>query len=367
MRMLDKNVMAEKSYAKKVSIVIITHNRSSFVRQFVTSMKMLGFSGHLIVSESSEEIHLNKTKGILSGEEYPFRVTHVYAQKKIGDTISNSMNDCFKAGVEFIDTEYAMLSCDDDIPVPQTLDYFEKFLDSKSKYNGITGDYVWYDVDVAYRKKKDKNKIMSLFWDKSSARGRRSGQNPSFGLKGNTAAKRLDEYIHSLFHTMFVLVRANTLLSIIPDNANTITYPHFCADYNWMFSIAMAGKIKHKKLPYIIRQFHGKNLSIKDENHPFPKYSEAMLSEAWPDDSRKFINNIKNYLIEFDRLDEKEAAELALCAYKKITILRLQAEIGIAPKPLKSENKYTSNLRYKIPFSAQYKTYKNAVSIIQDQ
>jgi glycosyltransferase domain-containing protein len=282
-------------YAKNVSIVVITHQRPQFVRTFVKSLNDMRFAGHLILAESSNAETFQETANEVGTVAPTFRVTHLSVPKLQGQTPSSSMNSCLKAGVAKIDTKYALLSCDDDIPLPDTLGKFEKFLDENPDYNGVTGDYVWYDTDEKARtfskRPKAIENLLSFLWRFENTRGRRSGRNMTFSIESNTAGERLNEYVDKLFHTMFTLVRAETLNKIIPDNADQIQFPHFYADYAWMFAIAAAGKIKTLPYPYIIRLYHGENLSTQNEKHPFPTYTQAMLGSAGGSDSKLFVRN----------------------------------------------------------------------------
>lgn len=358
-------------YADDTSIVIITHNRPAFVRRFAGSLELLDFGGHLIIAESSDDNNYSTSKKYLSELSLNYEVKHIHTSKSDSQTVSHSMNESFKAGISEISTEYAMMSCDDDIPIPLTLHIFQQFLKENKSYNGANGDYVWFDIDCIQSEPKNTKpgilKNLFSFIDNTNTSGRRKGINGSFELEGETAGERLNNYVNDIFHTMFTVVRSNTLTSIIPSNFDQIAFPHFSADYNWMISIALHGKIRHFSQPQIIRQFHGKNLSIKDENHPFPSYLDGMLSENWGSDSTKFINNIANTICEIDKMDYNNAHKYAIDAYRKITIQRLSGKFRHENKiniQLKQILKKIYLLKYRIIFFKNYKIYSNAVSTI---
>ena len=335
------------SFAKEVSIVVISHNRTFFLNILINSLANLNFGGHLIITESSDKLNFNKTKNIVS-KINKFQISHISVPKEKGETISQSMNACFIEGIKRINTKYSMLTCDDDIPVPETLEKFEKFLNSNISFNGVCGDYVRYLPENKKSIKLSKvnliNKLLVKTWHfksriKESLIGRLLIPNSSI-LK-NSAQERLDEYIDSFFHTMFVLVRSETHKKIIPKNYKELKFPHFVADYNWMLSIVIAGRIKKIYKPQIIRIFHGKNLSIRNENHPFPTLTQSILEDYWGSDSRKFIKNIANLVSFYDDLRINEALIIAKKVYLKIVFKRIHTELKI--QDLKSLNKLSFN------------------------
>jgi len=351
--------------ASNVSVVIFTHNRSSFVQRFAGSLDAMDYGGHLIIAESSDSANFSKTKAYLSALNVDFKITHLYVEKMEGETVSQSMNNCIREGVSKISSKYAMLSCDDDIPVPVTLQKCEDFLNDNTDYNGANGEYVWYDVEIEDwgQAKPPIFKYLFPFWVYNFDSGRRRGLNGSYNLEGRTATERLQKYVRKLFHTMFVVVRAETLNNIIPENSNQISFPHFAADYCWMFSIAMMGNIKHFKQPQIIRQFHGKNLSIQNASHPFPSYLEGLLQDTWGSDSRMFVNYISSVLASRDKLEHKIAYLHALDAYREITVKRLTVSSRTGNKftgLLKALYMKVSTFKYKISFSKSSKIYNYA-------
>lgn len=325
-------------YAKEVSIIVTTHNRPKFLKIFSSTLENLNFGGHLIIAESSDIKTYNQSEHYLKPIK-KFKITHISIPKKDGESISQSINKCFLEGISKIDTKYSMLTCDDDIPVPSTLEKSQNFLNSNQTYNGICGDYVFFDSDSNFRNSSFGPKllinIIEKFWKLKNGRtrlGLRNLQQISNPIESNSADGRLEEYIKSFFHTMFVLVRSDTHKKIIPSNYMTITFPHFIADYNWMFTIAIAGKIKKITLPQIIRIHHGENLSSQD-NHPYPKLSDAITQSYWGPDSLKFIDNITEVLKSFSSMPKLKLKSLAREAYLKMIIKRIEWDLDGPFKP----------------------------------
>lgn len=340
------------SFAKEVSIVVISHNRTFFLNILINSLANLNFGGHLIITDSSDKLNFNKTKTIVSSIN-KFQISHISVPKEKGETISQSMNACFVEGIKRINTKYSMLTCDDDIPVPETLEKFEKFLNANPSFNGVCGDYLRYlpknKKSIELSRSNLINNLLAKTWHlksriKESLIGHLIIRNS--GILKNSVQERLDEFIDSFFHTMFVLVRSETHKKIIPENYRELKFPHFVADYNWMFSIAIAGRIKKIYKPQIIRIFHGKNLSIRNEKHPFPHLTDAILEDYWSSDSREFIKNIANLVSFYGDLGIKESLIIAKKTYLKIVFKRIYSDSKIQDlniQDLKSLNKLTFN------------------------
>ncbi|WP_296590699.1 TIGR00180 family glycosyltransferase [Methylophaga sp.] len=345
--------------AQNVSIVVITHNRSKFIARMALALNKLDFGGKLIVSESSSEENFIKSQNLIKNLNLEIQITHIHTPKNKEMTISQSMNFSFQEGIKGIETDYAMLTCDDDIPIPETLEKCQKFLDEQGSYNGVNGELPWYEINSA----SEKNNIFHFLGLKSRVKCNRT-----FGLEETTALGRLDQYLQNFYHTMFTVVRVTTYQNIFPPNTNEISFPHFCADYNWMFGIALTGKIKHFDEPQVVRQFHGENLGIKGENHPFPSYIESLATPSWSNDARLFKNNLTTLIMNLDTISEEEASKAALEALRKITILRLyKAEKNLNLKVIL--NRIKSELlfmRYRLPISNNYKLYQNTISALTE-
>lgn len=343
--------------AKNISIVVITHNRSKFIARMVYSLNAMDYGGCLIIADSSSPQLFGETKIRLAEIPVGFVVKHLHIPKSTGMSISQSMNASFEEGVRNIQSKYAMLTCDDDIPIPTTLESFEKFLDTNSQYNGVNGELAWYDLNSHVMR----SRVLGFLGIHGSVRC-----NPTYEVDGETASQRLDGYLDNFFHTMFSIVRVETYENIFPENTNEISFPHFCADYNWMFGIALTGKIKHFKEPQVIRQMHGNNLGIKGPSHPFPSYLESLIDSNWGRDANMFVNNLASLIGRVDGLSIEESLAIAMDGFRRLTVLRLsKPKKGPFYKRIFDRLLLEMNLvQYRFSLFGKYKLYKNAVSLI---
>ena len=130
-------------FAKNISIVVITHNRTKFMARLAGSLDNMNFGGCLIIAESSSKKGFLETKKKLLDLNLDVKIKHIHIPKDKGMTISQSMNKSLEKGINLIKSDYAMLTCDDDIPLVDTLEKCEKFLNHNKQYNGVNGELVW--------------------------------------------------------------------------------------------------------------------------------------------------------------------------------------------------------------------------------
>ena len=345
-------------FAKNISIVVITHNRTKFMARLAGSLDNMNFGGCLIIAESSSKKGFLETKKKLLDLNLDVKIKHIHIPKDKGMTISQSMNKSLEKGINLIKSDYAMLTCDDDIPLVDTLEKCEKFLNHNKQYNGVNGELVWFDINLDQRSSKvrkflDPNRTASL--------------NPSFGLDKEKASERLEEYLDNFFHTMFTVVRTPTYKNIFFKNTNRISFPHFHANYNWMFGIALTGKIKHLKIPIVIRQRHEQNLGTKGSNHLFPSYLEGLITDDWGRDANIFVSNIAKLIKKIDGVSHDISIDQALEGFRRLSIIRLQKP-GKKSTFHRLKKSYFRSLiaimYYRLPFFKKYKVYKKAKSIM---
>ena len=80
------------------------------------------------------------------------------------------------------------------------------------------------------------------------------------------------------------------------------------------------------------RIHHGENLSAQD-NHPYPKLSDAITESYWGPDSLKFIDNVTEVLKDFSSMPKQKLKKLARKAYLKMIIKRIEWDLDGPFKP----------------------------------
>ena len=273
--------MKSRQLGPQTTIVILTYERKSFIEVFFHTMADQNFCGTLIIADgSSQDYHRNMIESI-GKNNWPFTFRFVNSPKKSGESIRRNMNNCIKECSKFVETKYVMLTCDDDIPVAETLNSIEKILDKNSDLGGCIGDIcnLWIDKAIFARKN---NFAKNLTWE------------PAGKIIGNTSIERFKYFAEHVFHAMFTVVRRQTFNCYVPDSALCMDLPLISAEWFWWFSVINAGPVHHVEQPILIRQRHGDNLSAKGI---LMSIEEAMKLDSWPIELEKFTAYINKKLL----------------------------------------------------------------------
>tara|TARA_A100001011_G_scaffold354186_1_gene396383 strand:+ start:1345 stop:2433 length:1089 start_codon:yes stop_codon:yes gene_type:complete len=259
--------------AKNVSIIITTYNRNNFIKLYLNFLDQNNFGGEIIIGNASERNEYEELNVYINELNYEFSIKNIHFPKK-ENNMSFSMNDCFIGGIKEAKRDYFILCCDDDLIIPKMLDYCEKILDSNNQINGVTGDHCWIN----------RNYI--------------EPPNQTRSILNKDPIERIQNFINKPYHSLFTLVRRSNVKKIAPKNYRDINFNHFAADWSWILSIIIKGRIKKINKPFLIKQFHGENLHLKNKNHPFISYSEFKTKDYYQDDVKSFTDFIEEQIVE---------------------------------------------------------------------
>jgi glycosyltransferase domain-containing protein len=126
-------------YARDVSIIVPTMNRSEFVIKMLSAFRDMGFGGTVLIGDSSQPEHYARTSRAIEtmALDFPVRQKPFPGQKSY---------ECICALNADVTTPYLMWMCDDDILVPETLAKCATFLDAHPDYSGAGGRGVMLGV-----------------------------------------------------------------------------------------------------------------------------------------------------------------------------------------------------------------------------
>lgn len=333
--------------ATDVSIVVMTYERPDFVRRMVGALEHLEFGGCLIISDASSEGMFRLTDSYLAELGPSYEIKHLPSPKAPGLSISASMHQSLALGVQRMETPFGMLTCDDDLPVPHTLGLCAEMLRSKPELGAAFGDFTNVDFTNGFNRSENPDVL----------KRKRIDLQGNAALNGTTAAKRYLEFIENFFHTMFVVSRKEILLKATPGVGYKITFPHFSADYLWMFTLAITGPSIHVNAPHIVRQRHTENLNLKN---PFPSYLQALMSDTWTHDANSFVNYIGQLIADVDGIPIQDARAVATDGFGKLTAFRLLGQLN-----LKNHSFFKSRVkRYSTTRSTERSVYDAAVEAL---
>lgn len=360
--------MDSNNLANNVSVIVFSRNRGLFLNRLAGVLNNLHFGGTLIIADASEQDTYTQTTSMLQDLNLGYKLLHLNEVRTPDQSISNNINKSIIKAAAKVTTPYAMLTCDDDIPCPRSLDYFAKFLTNENDYSGVVGELLWLNLNsngVPIPAFRHKNLLGKLSTNNMIAQGNRQQSLHAYmgSAIGNTGSTRALNFFKRPFTVMFSVIRSETLNYLVPEDHEEIKFPHFSAEYNWFFNIVISGNIKKMNRPHIFRQLHSSNLSIKDRNHPYPDFIEAISSESWSTDVKKFLNNMSKSLQRVDGSDADRAMQDAMEILTEIIRLR----IGTGEKlPLQHRLMlFFDELKYLSDISRSGQTLKEAINAIE--
>jgi glycosyltransferase domain-containing protein len=119
----------------KVTIVIPTKSRPDFLARLLTYYRDTGFLGCICVGDSSESDHLERNRLLI--KSLSDRINIIYKEYPKLNAIS-TMGEL----INYIETPYAAICCDDDFLIPSALVKSSRFLDENLEYNAAWGKAV---------------------------------------------------------------------------------------------------------------------------------------------------------------------------------------------------------------------------------
>lgn len=316
--------------ARDVSLIVFSRDRGQFLNRLAGVLNNLDFGGTLIIADASDEAVYQQTNAMLCNLHLGYEVIHFNEIRTPEQSISSNINNSIIRASTQVKTAYTMLTCDDDIPCPRTLDHFAKFLSSEHNYSGVVGEHLWLNLDSdgtptpAFRHKN----LYQRFIRKQLRFNDKAQQSLHVYMGDATQESgylRAINFFKQPFTVMFAVIKSNTLKYLVAENHEKICVPHFSAEYNWFFNIVNCGRIKKINMPHVFRQQHISNLSSKDGNHPYPHFIESLISETWFLDVNHFLDNISMGLQRVDGSSEEESKRQAMEILKEIILLRVGA------------------------------------------
>tara|TARA_B100000902_G_scaffold157833_1_gene153938 strand:- start:879 stop:1703 length:825 start_codon:yes stop_codon:yes gene_type:complete len=241
------------------------------------------------------------------------------------------MSDCIRAAVDNITTKYCIISADDDLVYPPTLEIIENYLNCNENYNSGIGQIVKLN-ELNYIKN---NAILSL----------KDFQivNP-IKLHFKEALDRSKFFFLNNYHGMFSVIRSEYSKFYCPENYDEMDYPHYVADYNFIIPGFLLGPVANFKKPLVFRRQHDSNLA---DQRPFDNIYESIKKNSWPKNQNLFENNVLNIFKEIENVKDKKLEAKVFCIDFLVGELSLLRN-SLVPK----SNKYISflNRMQKIKF-----------------
>jgi glycosyltransferase domain-containing protein len=305
-------------YGKDFTIIVPTYRRSHFLARMIGGLDQLDFGGQLFLSDSSERREFGITNDLIQNLAPSYHVEHISVPKSPGMPLALSLNQAIAVAATMVETKYVTMTCDDDIPIPITLEKASIVMDKDKDVGGVLGDHVFFWLNDQLNKKDYVNGVVP---DTGML-------HPTFENLEATATNRLFHFIRYFCNTMYLMTRADQYIECVPPDAYKINFPHFSAEYLWMFTPVLKGKIRLINGLQVVRQRHDSNLRDRILDDTDRSITEAILRPHWQYDANLFVNHIARFISNVDGLAFNDALAVAKQGFARIVGGRLLGTLG---------------------------------------
>jgi len=254
---------------KKITLIIITYNRSYYIERLLKYYSLKNFDQNIIVADASDNDSVKNNKIIYKSLESNLSLTVKYLP-------GYSIVDCVDSVLDGVTTPYVVFHPDDDFFIPSALIKMTNFLDKNPDYSGVNGKAIVQE-------------------ERELSNGQRSVHNTTgYSMReliGSDSIDRVDNLLGNYFGILFSVFRKDALKKAyykIPGNG-IIAFELIPA-----CRAASIGNIGHLDMLFLVRSVHRNRVYI-------PGFYDAILEPDWSD-------NIKVFKDDFNRitnLDQK--------------------------------------------------------------
>ena len=251
---------------KKITLLIVTYNRTYFIERLLRYYSLRNFDQNIIVADASDIDSVKNNKIIYKRFEGNLSLMVKYLH-------GYSVIECLDFIFDYVKTPYVVMNPDDDFFIPSSLTKMSKFLDDNADYSGVNGKAISQE-------------------ERHFGHGQRSVYNTTDyfmrGLTGKYSIDRIDDLLSSYFGVLFSVFRLDTLKKAYFEIPGTSIVS------NELIPACRAvsdGDIGHIDILFLVRSVHRNRVYI-------PGFYEAILEPDWS-------NNIKIFKDDFN-LDQKD-------------------------------------------------------------
>lgn len=270
--------MSERStqLTKKVTLCILTLNRSEFVARFLRYFADEGFKGVVLIGDSSESDHFERTEQVV--RELAGRLNVVLVKLP-----ARGFNHAIASILPMIETPYAVYMGDDDLLVPAAINSCVAFLDANPDYVGAHG------------------KARGFVTEDDGANGKMTviGVYPIRAIEEETALTRFATHMIQYSVQIFGVHRAEAWQAMW-ENTGRMDDRAFGGELLPTCLSPVLGKIKKLDELYLLRQSH-------QGIYTLPGRLDWLESPAWGQSYRIFVDRIAAEIAERDSIELSKA------------------------------------------------------------
>lgn len=263
-----------------VSLLVPTKNRSSFVHRLLGYYEQAGFAGEIVVGDSSDDEHYERTREVVETLEGSLDVQH-HRLPHLG------VGPCLTHLARVSTKPFAAVLPDDDFLVPQALAECVSFLKAHAGYAAAHGEAITVILDS--------NAISGNVVHCSHY------QQPN--LEQDTASERLGAHLRDYRVSLFSVHRRDTWLAMTEHSAR-IEDVTFAAEVLPCCHSVLHGKIRSLAGLYLVRQSH--NLRVH-----LPSMFDWVVSPTFHDGYAQTVASLADALIRQQGLTQAHATQTA--------------------------------------------------------
>jgi len=258
--------------------MIPTMNRPDFLIRFLQYYVDTNYKYSICIGDSSDEIHLSRTKEFINSLNGKLDITHFEYPK-------GSVSMCLKELANRLKTPYAAIILDDDFIITKTLDKYIDFLKSNPDYSAVCGNALLFSL-----------KNPGAYGDFLNA-----GPYPQPEVEAESASQRLVDHLSNYKVSLFSIHRREIwqkmFKNIIQSSERAFTSEVIACSLSVVY-----GKIKHFDDLYLVRQHHNQRFFHKD-------IYDWLTEDDWLSCYKVFHDSLVEALCEKDGISAKEAHE----------------------------------------------------------
>ena len=328
-----------------LTIVIITFKRYGFLK------RQLNF--YLSYKSQAKVLILDSTPYDPEDKELQLLLSHENVEwKKYDQNIF--FPEKIALGCQYIETEYAVLSADDDFLIPTSLELCTNFLRKHSQYSSAHG--LWFKHMVG------RGFIKKTFWLDPLYTGKASS------LEEKTGANRITKYLHgeSPYYPFYAVHSTNIFRLIWQETTKHVKHQGLSEFFPSCISFAYG---KMKVFPVFYGSREPNNFTAWEDKETLQEvYSEEKITMA--------VTGLAPHLAKLDYLELKSAESLLQNAFK-VCIMRqgisIEDQLLVNPpvlisffkiikKWLKDRTQFYNWITNLIDYKTFYKSYHSSIN-----
>ena len=257
-----------------IALLIPTIDRSDFIIKYLTYLKNNQFEGQVLIGDSSNEEHYEKTKNFINNFTCKYEIRQ-YSHPNLYP------HQCIQEMLDDIKYPYSMYICDDDILIVKTLKKCINYLEDNPEYCGVGG--VAIVANIPYN---DYNSIVSTC------------RYPVREITGESSVDRVKDLMSNYSVVAY---------SIYPTEKFKKRWPKDSRNYDKAIGtellpcaiLVAQGKVKMLDDLFVVRQIHDRRIIL-------PTLYDNILQPHWASSTTYAIEYLAQIVAEIDSISYDE-------------------------------------------------------------